>query len=68
MWIRSAGYDELKSRFEEIGIFNIEEFYYISAVEGQEQYVSIFEKLMQDNGYKIITLWKDKSELLYLKK
>ena len=68
MWIRSAGYDELKSRFEEIGIFNIEEFYYISAVEGQEQYVSIFEKLMQDNGYEIITLWKDKSELLYLKK
>lgn len=68
MWIRSAGYDELKAKFEEMGIFKLQEFYYISKVEGWEDYVLIFKQLMQDNGYEITTLWNGKSELLYMRK
>lgn len=68
MWIRSAGYDELKTKFEEMGIFQLEEFYYISRVEDWEDYVLIFKQLMQDNGYEITTLWNGKSELLYIRK
>lgn len=68
MWIRSAGYDGMKAKFEEMGILGLEEFYYISPVQEWEENVSVFEQLMRDNGYEIKALWKGKSELLYLKK
>ena len=68
MWIRSAGYDGMKTKFEEMGIFGLEEFYYISPAQEWEENTSVFEQLMQDSGYEIKALWKGKSELLYLKK
>lgn len=68
MWIRSAGYDEMKAKFEEMGIFELKEFYYISPMLQWEENVLVFEQLMQDNGYKTEYLWKGKSELMYLKK
>lgn len=68
MWIRSAGYDELKVKFEEMGIFELEEFYYICRLNDWEDYVLIFEQLMQDSGYEITTMWNGKSVFLYLKK
>ncbi|MCI9079549.1 MAG: glycosyltransferase family 39 protein [Lachnospiraceae bacterium] len=68
MWIRSAGYDELKVKFEEMGIFELEEFYYISRIKEYEDYVLVFEQLMKDSGYEITTLWNGKSVFLYLKK
>ena len=68
IWIRWAGYDEMRTKFEEMGILGLEEFYYINRLQEWEENTSVFKQLMQDSGYEIKALWQGKSELLYLKK
>lgn len=68
IWMRYAEFDEMKTHLYNMGIFDLEKFYYIGPSYGNsfEDSYDIFVEVMESADYNVSIVQDGKSRLLYL--
>lgn len=64
-WIRDAEYEDVKENLEIMGIYDYDDFYYITPMSGSYE---AFTKVMEDKGYSIEIIFEGTSGLLHITK
>lgn len=65
-WIYDAEFDEMKERFQEMGIFEMKDFYFIGSPIFYSSSYDTFVEVMESEGYDVSIVQDGKSRLLYL--
>lgn len=66
IWIRSASYEDMLAKLEEIGIFELDSLFYVApSFNVFTQVMDVFTQVMEDSGYRVCTLYDGLTKLLY---
>lgn len=60
LWIREAGYDEMKENLEQMGYLSTDEYYFFAPVNSNYE---VFLSVVHDAGYETETLFDGKTKL-----
>lgn len=67
-WIRNASEQEMQTRLEQIGVFDLSELYFVGPCKRYQDSYTTFCKVMEKQGYTVTQLYSGESGLLYLEK